>query len=201
MPFPSLKISTLFISSSRCLVQIRKLDLEVGFSSCLSKSNFNLILLGICKMFTYCPYLEIIFILKKYKPRETIESYQKGKFQLSSLNWSIQFWKPEGPVSAFLTLPVGKLTPSTLIFLPLSRTHSGQPPRPILTIYWFLCGILELLGGFNSPRTSVSDSLSISPLSRYFDPILQSPSVLCRFKIPSVYCLQSCLRTPPCNIS
>jgi hypothetical protein len=89
-----------------------------------------------------------------------------------------------------------KLTPSLLssLFTPLlSRTTVRVAQDPPLANFLFLYGILEFLGGFNSPRTGVSDSPTFfllrvfSPLLDLFTPWIDSKSLWC---IVSIHVLE-----------
>jgi hypothetical protein len=84
----------------------------------------------------------------------------RGQFCLFRQNWTVWFHKPNYPVFMGLTTRT-ELTPSSILSLHsliLSRTTLRMPARPSLAISWLLFGFLKFLGGFNSPRTGVSDS-------------------------------------------
>jgi hypothetical protein len=115
---------------------------------------------------------------------------------------AIQSSSAKTGVSSFLGIihTQGKTYSFTLILSQLSITPDGKLSRPPLAIFWFLHGVLGFLGGFNSPRTGVSDSLSVFSFSWYFDPPPRSPCSMVGFKIPLVHCLVELPRTHTLNI-
>jgi hypothetical protein len=81
------------------------------------------------------------------------------------------------------------------------RTTVRVTPRPPLVIPWFLRGILEFLGGINSPRIGVSIPPTSFPHLKVFSPNPRSLCPMDGFEIPLVHYLHSCHKTISCNIS
>jgi hypothetical protein len=86
----------------------------------------------------------------------------------------------------------------------LSHTYKnnleGDSKTP-LAIYWFLRGILEILGEINYSKTGVSIPPTGFSHLNVFSPNHQSLCPMDEFEIPLVHYLHSYYRTIPCNIS
>jgi hypothetical protein len=116
-----------------------------------------------------------------------------------------RFQKSDYSVFAGLN-PMDRTYPFTIFLTSLSLSHThknnceGDPKTPIGD-FLFLRGILKFLGEIDYLRTSVSVPQPVFPHLKVFSHNPQSLCPMDEFEIPLVYCLHSCHRTIPCNIS
>jgi hypothetical protein len=105
----------------------------------------------------------IIPFLLVFKPSKLLNLLEKG-LSYKRVFLSVQA-KPDCPVSEigmssfhiFSPPSQTELTPSLIFTLHFSRATVRVPQVSPLAIPWFLHGILQFLGGFNSPRIRNSD--------------------------------------------